>query len=49
MSMQEKRAVTEDEAREMLLRFYVKPLFEANELLKMVRRQSGNMSKPSWD
>ena len=42
MSMKEKREVTEDEAREILLRYYVKPVFEANELLKMVRRAAGN-------
>ena len=42
MSMKEKREVTEDEAREILAKYYVKPVFEANELLKMVRRAAGN-------
>ena len=42
MSMKEKREVTEDETREILARYYVKPLFEASELLKMVRRSAGN-------
>ena len=39
MSMKEERAVTEDEAREILARYYAKPIFEANELLKMVRKK----------
>lgn len=42
MSMKKERVVTEDEAREILARYYAKPLFEANELLKMVRRAAGN-------
>lgn len=34
--------MTEDEAREILARYYVKPLFKVSELLKMLRRSAGN-------
>ena len=39
MSMKKERVVNEDQAREILAKYYVKPVFEANELLKMVRKK----------
>ena len=38
----EKRGFTEDEARAMVLQYYFKPMFEAEVLLKMVKRTAGN-------
>ena len=40
--MAEKKVLTEDEAQEMLERYYQRPLFEATVLLKLARRQGGN-------
>lgn len=40
--MAEKKVLTEDEAQEMLERYYQRPLFEATVLLKLARRQVGN-------
>ena len=37
-----KKVLTEDEAQEMLEKYYQRPLFEASVLLKLVRRQAGN-------
>ena len=40
--MAEKKVLTEEEACEMLERYYQRPLFEATVLLKLARRQVGN-------
>ena len=40
--MAEKKVMTEEEAQEMLERYYQRPLFEATVLLKLARRQVGN-------
>ena len=40
--MAEQKVLTEEEAQEMLERYYQRPLFEASVLLKLVRRQAGN-------
>ena len=37
-----KKVLTEDDAQEMLERYYQRPLFEATVLLKLARRQVGN-------
>ena len=37
-----KKVLTEDEAHEMLEKYYQRPLFEATVLLKLARRQVGN-------
>ena len=40
--MAKKKVLTEEEAQEMLEKYYTRPLFEATVLLQLARRQVGN-------